>query len=443
MDLGAAHEELGIERGTGDERRPLAAADHVRADERLADQAGADHVRHDAPQRLVGVRLVVQAHDHGHLLHAPEVADLAERVLERVRGIAVVERAAGGLRVGRVAVVEQVGGEVRAVELEAVHAVVAREAVQRLREPGVRVRMREVEERGDAVPPEARLRVDAAVDGEEAALPRIAPHVVRVDAPRDAAEGRQVHAHVRAHPQHDLVAHAVEPVHHPLRVPETGRLEAPVAVAGLPGVVDHQHAGRHAVVQHGLRVGEDVLLVLVVGQLDPGVDLGRAEEERVGHLPARGEPRAHRVAVRLGERRAALLDDDVGGGLDRDFAVLQRELRLGVRPHHAPPVRQQEGRALVVVVVPPEVDFQIRLRRERHLRAEEVRGAPPVLAGSHLHGGRARENRAREARRQQKKSVSHPFTFAHSHIFTFPRSCIPTPAAPADRAARSRGPWRG
>ena len=208
----------------------------------------------------------------------------------------------------------------------------------------------------------------------------------------------------------------MEPVHHALRVAEARGLEAPVAVAGLPGVVDHENARRDAVVEHGLRVLEDVLLVLVVGELDPGVDLRRAEEERIGHPAARGEPLAHRVAVGFREGGAGLLDDDVGGGLDGDRAVLQREERLGVRPDDAPLVRDEEGRALVVVVVPPQVDAQLGLLRERHLRAEEVRRAPPVLAGVHLDGRRAREKRERKKRRRCQKSFLHSLTCGNHPI---------------------------
>ena len=202
--------------------------------------------------------------------------------------------------------------------------------------------MREVEERGISVPPAARLGLflesilpfagnGHADVGEKATLRWIAAHIVRVASPGDAAERGKVHADVGAHPQHHLVAHCVKLVHHRLRVRKARWLEAPVAVSGLPRVVDHQNARRHAVRDHRLRIRKDVLLVLVVRQLYPRVELRCREEPCVGRLAARREPLAHRMAVHATERRlGSRLDEHRRIGVHREASVLEHDLRLRV-----------------------------------------------------------------------------------------------------------------
>ena len=89
--LRGADKQFRVKRRAWNERSPLASSDHVWADERLADEPGSYHVRNDAVKRLPFVRFVMQAHDYRKLLHAPYVADFAERILERVRAEAVVK----------------------------------------------------------------------------------------------------------------------------------------------------------------------------------------------------------------------------------------------------------------------------------------------------------------------------------------------------------------
>ena len=93
-----------------------------------------------------------------------------------------------------------------------------------------------------------------------------------------------------AGPKHDLETIAVKPVAHSLRIGEAARIEHPCAVVKLPCVVNHHHAGRESVVFDGLGVGENVLLVLIVLQLDPGVVLRRFNQCEIGQLAGRRKP---------------------------------------------------------------------------------------------------------------------------------------------------------
>ena len=391
-------EQLLLEGRARDERNPIAPAHHVGTYERLPEQPRAYHVRHDARKRTPFVHLVVEPHHDRHLLHAPCVADFAERIPERIGAVAVVEGAARRLGVECLAVAETVCAEVRAVELEPVHAIVANEAVQRLREPCVCIRMREVEEGGISVPPTARLRSvletilplarrRGIVFKEESALGRIPANVVRVLPPRDPAERRRVHADVRAHPQHHLEAHCVEFADHRLRVGEPRRVETPVAVSRLPCVVDHEDARLDAVRDHRLGVRQNVFLVLMVRQLDPRVELRGSEKARIGSAAGRREPAVHGMAVRAGKRLFAGCRHGHGGvGVHRDFAALDCDLGLLIRPDDVPMIGDEQRRALVGVVFAPEVYREVGPGRERHVRAEEVRRAPPAFARGDING---------------------------------------------------------
>ena len=259
--------------------------------------------------------------------------------------------------------------------------------------------MREVEEGGISIPPTARLRpvlvailplarLRGIVLKQKSALARISPDIVRVLSPRDSAERRGVHSDVWAHPKHHLESHVVELAYHRLWIWEPRRVEAPVAVSRLPCVVDHQHARLDSVRDHRLDVRQDVLLVLVVGQLNPRVELRGGEEARVGRASGRRKPAAHGMAVSAGKRLFVRRRYGHRGiGIHRDLAALDCDLRLRIRPNDAPLVGYEQRRALVGIVFPPEVYPEVGLCRKRHVHPEEVRSAPPAFAGGDLHGG--------------------------------------------------------
>jgi hypothetical protein len=80
-----------------------------------------------------------------------------------------------------------------------------------------------------------------------------------------------------------------------------------------PAFVDHQHALGETVGADAAGVGEDVLLVLVVSEFDPGVVL-RMEEERVmGCLACGGEEALADVAVSVPQRFSVCAGEDSCG----------------------------------------------------------------------------------------------------------------------------------
>ena len=249
--------------------------------------------------------------------------------------------------------------------------------------------MGEVQECGDAVPPAAGGGLARGGVEEEAALRGVAANVVGVASGGDAAVFWRVHRHVRAHPEDDLEAHAVELVAHSLGIGEAARVELPRAVGELPGVVDHEDAGRTAVRQHRARVFEDAFLVLVVGELDPGVVLRSGEEEQGRNGAGRREMRVGGGSEGIAERCTTLGHHDRGlavVGREADLAAADLDETLACAPDGAALVGDEERCALVVVVVLAQVDRLRAVCRERHAGAEVVGGAPPVLAGRDAHG---------------------------------------------------------
>jgi len=81
----------------------------------------------------------------------------------------------------------------------------------------------------------------------------------------------------RANPKHHLETLFVQGADHVFRVRESVCPEIPLSVILLPIVINHQHAGWKLVVPNGLGVFQDVGLILIVQQLNPGVVLRRRE----------------------------------------------------------------------------------------------------------------------------------------------------------------------
>ena len=76
----------------------------------------------------------------------------------------------------------------------------------------------------------------------------------------------------------------MEFVYHPFGIRETLRFEIKIAVIALPVVVYHQYTCRETVVDDGMRIFENILLVLIVHQFNPGIVLRHGEEKCVGQL---------------------------------------------------------------------------------------------------------------------------------------------------------------
>ena len=83
-----------------------------------------------------------------------------------------------------------------------------------------------------------------------------------------------VRADKRADPKHHFETHAVQFFHHLFGIRKPARVKIPQAVIFLPGVINHQDAGRETIGDDSAGVFEDILLVLIIIQFDPGVILG-------------------------------------------------------------------------------------------------------------------------------------------------------------------------
>ena len=148
-------------------------------------------------------------------------------------------------------------------------------------------------------------------------------------------------------------------------------------------------------IQHRLRVREDVLFVLVVGELNPRVVLRCGEIQKLRLLACRWEPRLRSVAVRLGKIAPGVFFEDYLALVryERNLTAYNRDAdRLGA-PDGAPLVGTQERKRLVTVVLYAKVAFKVGLPGERHRATEAVAQPPPLFPRQHLHGKRIRTAR--------------------------------------------------
>ena len=194
---------------------------------------------------------------------------------------------------------------------------------------------------------------------------------------------------------------------HALRIGEAPRIELPRSVAELPGIVDHEDARRKPVVEHGLRVGQDVLLVLEIGQLDPRVVLRRGEIQQLRFLACRreiglrGKPKGLRkgLARVFGQDNSAAIRDEL------DRATADRRLDWRGTVQDAPPVRDKNGLGLMRVIADAKIALEIGFLVKRHLPSEVAAEPPPVLTGQHPDGQLVRAGQAcrRACQKQQKQ----------------------------------------
>ena len=191
-------------------------------------------------------------------------------------------------------------------------------------------------------------------------------------------------------------------------------MEGPLAVVFLPVVVDHQHAGRQAVVHDGVRVLEHVPLVLVIHQLDPRVVLRRGEQRAVRQFAVGGEEALRRVAVGVAQILSRLaVVKRVARRRDAQGLVFEREAERLLAPDIPALRRDEQRRVLIPAVVAVEVDVDGR-DAVRHLRAERDGTAPPRFVGKQIELDFRLRRVLREARRcgQQEREAE---KVAHVH----------------------------
>ena len=265
MDLGGTDYEF-LVRLPPQEGFKTATANHVRAAETVPHEALRHHFRNELGKVFPGVGLVVKALDDGFPGIAPTGAELVVGVLpcqlhEERALLPAGNRTTRGNGIGRI--VFEVGG----VELEAVHSVSICKAGELTVEPFRRLCIGKVKNCRCSVPPAHRIRAAAVRRHQEA--------IERIDFPANLV---LVHAHEGTYPEHDLEAHPVQLVTHCLRVREPCRMEVPLTVILLPGIVNHDDAGGKAVCQDAPGIFQNTFLVLVVHELYPCVVLRTAVE---------------------------------------------------------------------------------------------------------------------------------------------------------------------
>ena len=82
----------------------------------------------------------------------------------------------------------------------------------------------------------------------------------------------------RAQPNHHLEAQTMQFIHHLLGLGKPARMKIPDAIVLLPSVINHQHARRQTIGNDSPRILQNVFLILIVGQFNPGVVLRLGEQ---------------------------------------------------------------------------------------------------------------------------------------------------------------------
>ena len=254
----------------------LTSAYHVRARVSIAEKSGHAHLRNQLLYGVPTVVFVAKALNQRLSAHLPTSAILVEGELQTYLG-----PGSGVVHVSGFGVVCQIRSRsiavvVARIELETVYSILGLRLFEHLNEIVRSSRVREVITCGIAVPPIEYSRAAVRVAEQETFAFQV-------------TELRRIGADERAYPHHDFESEGVELVYHTFGVGETLGLEGKIAVVALPVVVYHQHSCREAVIDDGMRIAKDILLVLVVHQFNPGVVLRTREEERVRQQTGRRE----------------------------------------------------------------------------------------------------------------------------------------------------------
>ena len=341
---------------------PLPATNHIGASISIAEHARRSHTRNERLHCRPRIIFVAKTLHERLSAHLPTCTVFVEREREtylRPRsGVVHVggKRVESAYRCGGVTVV------VARIELESIDTELGLHVAELCDEMCCSIGIGEVIAGGISIPPVEDSSASVGILQEVAFGGEVAVF-------------RRVGRHKRTYPQHDAETEVMKFVHHGFRVGETLCLEVEIAVVALPVVVNHQDSGGEAVVDDGVCIAQDVLLILVVHQFYPCVVLGHGEEQRIGQ-----QPRSRKILGLCGKvclsERAARTDGGEGiGGVY--LAVLGGKNKRTIRPHIRTIGRQKERYELIVLVLHMEVESRLvgigLVSTETHGRT------PPVL----------------------------------------------------------------
>ena len=338
--LAGAHDELFVEFAGVDveERGELSATNHVGAGIGIAQHAANSHVGDEHRYGVPRVVLVANTLHEGQSAGFPGGTEFVERVGEAQFGPALREYVLVGILV--VVVILAVGqdGDVAGIEFEPVDTIFLHALVEGLFQRFNSLGVGHVVAGAIPVPP-----VDHG--GRTVFVFQQVAFGVEV------AELRRVGRNKRRYPQHHLKAETVQLVGHGPGIGEFLGLELEVAIVALPVVVDHEDAFGESIVDDVVGILQNVFLILVIHELDPGIVL-RFFEEELG----RGCTLSREVV--LAGVQVGIAQGFTGLGylgflvvrLDEKRIVVQSEPKGLVAPHITSLRRQQQGRDFVVEV---------------------------------------------------------------------------------------------
>ena len=268
VDLRGTDNQILIQHFAVEKGFVIPATNQVRAGKGIASYTFSEHVRYELLHLAPRMTFVVQPLRQRLAGHFPAGAVFVQREAQtelRIQfALAIWRRGFFAQRIRRIKI------HVASIQLETVYAEILHEAVQLSVEPFHRRWIAKIQQRGITVPP---LNHGGIGGGGPSRLGGRLLHQKTFVLQKLFHQSGLIRADKGADPKHHLEPHAMQFVHHLLRIREPARMEVPHAVVFLPRVVNHQHTGRKAIIEDAAGVSKNIGLILVVGQLDPSVVL--------------------------------------------------------------------------------------------------------------------------------------------------------------------------
>ena len=191
---------------------------------------------------------------------------------------------------------------------------------------------------------------------------------------------RAIRTDERANPEHDLESLSVQTINHSFRIRKTFGFKVEIAIIFLPVVIHHEHADRKIILQYMTRIFQDILLILVIHQFDPGIILRHGKEQRIRQITGRWEMfgRSSHISILQRTARQYRLHLLIIG-IQTQLSILDLKRKRLVTPNIPSLRRKQKRHVLIVQVLGREVE-QTQVTFKRHLRSQADCTAPPFLS---------------------------------------------------------------
>ncbi len=171
---------------------------------------------------------------------------------------------------------------VTAIEFESVNTIDGDKLIQLPLEPSLARRIRQVQDRTETIPPKHNggpRRVVSIKNPDRLALFNMIEIKVFIEG--------TIRRNIGTHPEHHLESIVMQCVDHGFRIVEPGFGKSPVAIVIRPSFIDHESSRRKTVIDDLFRVLQNILLILIVSQFNPRIELGTCKENGIRNFALR------------------------------------------------------------------------------------------------------------------------------------------------------------